>query len=76
VLILADVFEAFRDMAMKYYDLDPAHYISSPGLSWDTILKYTKAELKFLTDPDVLYMILEGIRCLSGIMTRYRLDVI
>jgi len=72
VLILADVFEAFRDMSMKHYGLDPAHYISSPGLSQDAMLKYTKAEPELLTDPDMLYMILEGIRGgLSGIMTRY-----
>ncbi len=72
VLILADVFEAFRDMSMKHYDLDPAHYISSPGLSQDAMLKHTKAELELLTDPDMLYMILEGIRGgLSRIMTRY-----
>jgi hypothetical protein len=38
VLILAEVFEAFRDMAMKSYDY-PANYISSPGLSWDAMLK-------------------------------------
>ncbi len=54
VLILADVFEAFRDMSKKYYDLDPAHYISSPGLSWDAMLKYTKAKLELLTVPDML----------------------
>jgi hypothetical protein len=72
VLILADVFEAFRDMSMKHYGLDPAHYISSPGLSQDAMLKYTKVEPELLTDPDMLYMILEGIRGgLSGIMTRY-----
>jgi hypothetical protein len=54
------------------YLLDPANYISSPGLSWDAMLKYTKAKLELLTDPDMLYMVLEGIRGgLSGIMIRY-----
>ncbi len=57
VLILADVFETFRDMSKKYYDLDPAHYISSPGLSQDAMLKYTKAKLELLTDPDMLYRV-------------------
>jgi hypothetical protein len=56
-LILADVFEAFRDISKKYYDLDPANYISSPGLSWNAI-----AELELLTDLDMLYMVLERIR--------------
>jgi hypothetical protein len=41
VLILADCFESFRDLSLKHYGLDPAHYISSPGLSWDAMLKYT-----------------------------------
>jgi hypothetical protein len=72
VLLLADFFEAFRGMSKKYYDLDPANYISSPDLSWDAVLEYTKAELELLTDPDMLYIKLEGIRGgLSGIMARY-----
>jgi hypothetical protein len=41
VLILADCFESFRDLSLKHNGLDPAHYISSPGLSWDAMLKYT-----------------------------------
>ena len=40
VLILADCFESFRDLSLKYYGSDPAH-ISTPGLSWDAMLKYT-----------------------------------
>ena len=42
VLLLADVFEKF----LKYYDLDPYHYFSAPGLSWDAILKMTAVTLK------------------------------
>ncbi len=52
VLILADCFESFRDLSLKHYGLDPAHYISSPGFSWDAMLKYTKIELELLTDQD------------------------
>jgi hypothetical protein len=44
-------------MSIKYYELDPAHHSSSPGLSWDAMFKYTKAEIELLTDPDMLYMI-------------------
>ncbi len=62
VLILADCFEAFRDLALDKYELDQAHYISSPGLSWDAMLKYTGIELKLLTDEDMLYMFMEGMR--------------
>jgi hypothetical protein len=72
VLILSDCFEEFRDLSLKHYDLDPAHYISSPGLSWDAMLKYTGIELELLTDQDMLLMIMEGIRGgLSCIMKRY-----
>jgi hypothetical protein len=72
VLILADCFESFRELSLKHYGLDPAHYISSPGLSWDAMLKYTGIELELLTDQDILLMIMEGIRGgLSCIMKRY-----
>ena len=42
VLLLADVFEKFISTSLKYYKLDPCHYFSSPGLSWDAMLKRTK----------------------------------
>src|SRR5271157_2697588 len=42
VLLLADVFENFRKMCLKYYGPDPVHYISAPGLAWDACLKKTK----------------------------------
>ena len=41
VLLLPDVFEKFIDTCLKYYGLDPCHYFSSPGLSWDAMLKMT-----------------------------------
>ena len=41
VLLLADVFEIFIDTCLKFYKLDPWHYFSSPGLSWDAMLKMT-----------------------------------
>ena len=39
VLLLTDVFENFRKICMQYYKLDPCHYFTSPGLSWDAMLK-------------------------------------
>ena len=44
VLLLADVFEKFIDACLKHYGLDPCHYFSSPGLSWDAMLKMTGRE--------------------------------
>ena len=44
VLLLSDVFESFRETCFQYYKLDPAHYYSAPGLSWNACLKMTGIE--------------------------------
>ena len=44
VLLLADVFENFRNVCMENYKLDPAHYFTAPGLAWDACLKITDVE--------------------------------
>ena len=61
-VLLADVFENFRDMCIKEYELDPAHFISLPGLAWQACLKKTNIELELLTDYDMLLMVEIGIR--------------
>lgn len=45
VLLLADIFENFRRNCIALYELDPAHYITLPGYSWDCMLKYTQVEM-------------------------------
>ena len=50
LLLLADVFENFRDMCLKEYELDPAHFLSLPGLAWQACLKKAGVELELLTD--------------------------
>ena len=61
-ILLADVFNNFRDMCLKEYELDPAHFLSLPGLAWQACLKKTNIELELLTDYDMLLMVEEGIR--------------
>ncbi|XP_065678958.1 uncharacterized protein LOC136093691 [Hydra vulgaris] len=62
VLLLADVFENFRNVCIKNYRLDPAWYYTAPGLAWDAALLITKVKLELLSDYDMILMIKEGIR--------------
>ena len=72
VLLLADVFEEFRNVCMENYSLDPAWYYTAPGLSWDALLKHSKINLELLTDADMLLMFEKGIRGgISMISNRY-----
>ena len=71
-LFLADVFENFRDICIKNYNLDPAHYYTDPGLAWDAALKVTKVKLRLLSKMDMLLMVEKGIRGgVSMISNRY-----
>ena len=62
VLLLADVLENFRRMCLNQYKLDPAHYYTSPGLSWDALLKHTGVQLELLSDVDIHLFIEKGLR--------------
>ena len=57
VLLLTDVFENFRKTCMPYYKLDPCHYFTSLGLSWDAMLKMTNIKLELMTDIDMFQFI-------------------
>ena len=61
-LLLADVFENFRNMCIEIFELDPAHFLSASGLAWLACLKKTEVRLELLTDVDMLLMVEEGIR--------------
>lgn len=62
VLILADAFEEFRNIFLKFHNIDPCYCYSSPGLSWQCGLKYTQIELELITDYDMLQMFEKGIK--------------
>ena len=61
-LLLADAFENFRNKYIEIYEVDPAHFLSAPGLAWQACLKKTKVKLELLTDVDMLLMVGKGIR--------------
>ena len=72
VLLLADIFENFRKTCMQYYKLDPCHYFTSPGLSWDAMLKMTDIRLELIIDIDMLQLIGNGMRgVVSNIANSY-----
>ena len=56
VVLLAKVYEAFRDTCLRHYSLDPVHFYTSPGLAWKACLKCTGIKLELLIDPDMLLM--------------------
>ena len=74
VFLLADVFENFRNISMKFYKLDPAHYLSAPQLAWDALLKYTDRaapqipgvnplmEIQLQHDPEIYRMVQPALR--------------
>jgi hypothetical protein len=59
---LADAFENFRDVSMSTYGLDPAHYLTTPSLTWDACLKFTNIELQLLIDPEMFVFVESGMR--------------
>ena len=60
-LLLADVFENFRNMCLETYESDPEKFLSAPGLAWQAALKKTKVKLHLLIDIDILLMEERGI---------------
>jgi hypothetical protein len=61
-LLLACVFENFRTLCLKHYELDPVHYVSAPGIAWDAALKMTGVELEQMTDINMYLLMEKGIR--------------
>ena len=71
-LLLCDIFEKFRKMCAGNYGLDPAHYVGSPGLSWDAMMKRTGVQLELFTDGMMYTFMVAGLRGdVSTIVKRY-----
>ena len=60
--MLADVFENFRNIFLEIYELDPAKFLSNPGLAWQAALKKTNVKLGLLIDIDMLLRVEKCIR--------------
>ena len=60
--MLADVSENFRNMRLEIYELDPAKFLSAPGLAWQVTLKKTEVKLDLVTDIDMFLMVGKGIK--------------
>ena len=72
MLLLTYVFENFRKTCMQYYKLDPCPYFTSPGLSWDAMLKMTNIKLELMTGIDMFQFIEKGMHGgVSYIANRY-----
>ena len=76
VLLLADVFETFREISLKTYKLDPAKYTTTPGFAMDCLLSMTKVQLELITEYDMFLMVEKGMRGgVSGVTGDRYVDV-
>ena len=60
-LLLADVFDNFRNMWLEIYEADPTRCITAPGLAWQGALNKNKVQLHLLTDINMLLVVEKGI---------------
>lgn len=70
VLLLADVFESFRQTTMNSFGLDPAYYVSAPQLSWDCMMRMTGCELTLLNDPAMFALLNDNLRGGISVITK------
>ena len=61
-MYLRTLFENFRNMCIEIQELDPAKFLSAPGLAWQTALKKPKIKLDLLTDINMSLTVEKGIR--------------
>jgi hypothetical protein len=68
-VILADVFENFRNLSMRTDGLNPAHYLTTPSLTWDACLRHTNVDLKLITDPEMFLFFESGMRGVISVIS-------
>ena len=61
-LLLACMFQSFRNICLEIYELDPDHLLPAPGLAWQAALKKTKVKLDLVADIGMLLMAEKGVR--------------
>ena len=61
-LLLAEIFEAFRQESLNNFEIDPSHFISLPGFAYSAFLKETKVSLEYITDPEMFDMLSSNLR--------------
>ena len=66
-ILLCDIFEHFRELCSRYYELDPCHYVSLPGFTWDAMLKMTQVKIELISDIDMYTFVEQNIR--GGVCT-------
>lgn len=72
ILLLADIFERFRQICLPNNQLDPAHYFTIPGLAWDAALKFRKIRPSTLHDIEMHQFLERGMgEGISMITHRY-----
>lgn len=59
-VLLANVFENFRTLSYKAYDLDCARYVSMPSFSLDALLKGASFKPELLSDPEMYKFVESG----------------
>ena len=62
ILLLADVFENFRDKCIEIYGLDQTYFVSALGSVWQACLKKAEVELELLIDYDMFLMVEKELR--------------
>jgi hypothetical protein len=62
VLSLSDVWRKFSILTYNAYGLNINHYLSTPALSWDAMLKQTSIQLEYIRDPEKIAFLNDSIR--------------